>query len=199
MNAWITRYGAMPIPNTASATPNRTTDMSQALSTSFLMLQCVVPKTLEAGLLEMPRRLQSPADAARPETVEGLTEARGRRIFRSRHSHMVATVVLEVEVTVSALRENDFGQPALDALLLVPEFVGCVDADSGRHTDRHCESDIGENAQIPTRPDVAGQEEGRVLQRQIGVGAPPVEAVVLEFVDHPRRADSSRPHPPGCR
>ena len=34
----------MPIPNTASATPNRTTDMSQALSTSFLMLQCVVPK-----------------------------------------------------------------------------------------------------------------------------------------------------------
>lgn len=97
---------------------------------------------------------------------------------------MVATVVLEVEVTVSALRENDFGQPALDALLLVPEFVGCVDADSGRHTDRHCESDIGENAQIPTRPDVAGQEEGRVLQRQIGVGAPPVEAVVLEFVDH---------------
>src|SRR5688572_25193761 len=52
------------------------------------------------------------------------------RVLGRRHPHVVAAVVLDVEVAVEALGQGDLRQPALVGLLLVPELVGGVDADA---------------------------------------------------------------------
>ncbi len=136
-----------------------------------------------ALLLQPPRALHRPGDGARPEPVEALADPRARGILRRRDTHVVASVVLDVEVAVEALRQRDLGQPALVALLLVPQLVRGVDADAADAADRHREPGLVHNGQILGRDHVERGDEPRVLDRQEQERDPAVVAVLFQRLD----------------
>ena len=142
-----------------------------------------------ALLLQVPGALEGAADGAGPEGVEGLAEARGRGVLGGGDAHVVAAVVLDVEVAVEALGQGDLRQPALVGLALVAELVGGVDADAADGADGGGQADLVEQAELTEperralRDDVAGRHEADVLDRQEEVGDPPVVLVLLERLD----------------
>ena len=146
----------------------------------------------EAFLFECPRGAQRAEHGAGQEHEEGLAEARAGRVLRRRDASVVAAVVLDVEVPVAGGGEGDLGQPLLAARDLVAEFVRGVDADAAGDADRPCDADRGhdaesavvaEPAEVVRGPQVAGEDQRRVLERDVEVRAPPVVGVRLKAVD----------------
>src|SRR5215217_6079186 len=135
---------------------------------------------VEARCLDPPGRPDAAVDGARQEGPVALAEARAGRVFRGRDTDVMAAVVLDEEVAVAGLGEGDAAQPALRALALVAELVGGVDADAADDAHRHREAEAFEGREVPARPEVAGEAEADVLDRDVEIGAPAVVAVLLE-------------------
>ncbi len=105
----------------------------------------------------------------------------------------MATVVLDVEVPVAGLGEGDLGQPPLQRILLVPHFVGGVDTDAAKHTDRQRHPKLARPAQGAVKAEptevcggeqVCAQHHAEVLERDVDVGAVAVVLVILQPVGH---------------
>ncbi len=139
----------------------------------------------EAHPLEVPGRAQAAEHGARQEAVEALAEARAGGVLGRRDAHVVAAVVLDEEVAVAALGERDTAEPALEARALVAELVRGVDRDAADHRDGQREPDAVEHARgSPLDHSQQAKIEPAVLDRQVGVGAPAVVAVLFEPLDH---------------
>ena len=143
--------------------------------------------------LEVPGRPCGSHDAARQERPERLAEARAGRVLGGGDAGVVPTVVLDEEVSVPGGGQGDLGQPLLAPGDLVAELVRGVDPDPARdghrpgHTDRGGDPEpavVTEPRQVLGGPQVAGDDEGRVLEGDVQVGAPAVEGVRLEPVHH---------------
>ncbi len=137
----------------------------------------------QAGALELPGRAQAAGHRARPERVEALAEARAGRVLGRGDADVVAAVVLDEEVPVAGLGERDAGQPALERVALVAELVCCVDGDAADHGDGERQPDVIDGRKLAAGPQPAGEDEPGVLDRQVGVGAPAVVAVLFEPLD----------------
>ncbi len=145
----------------------------------------VLPLARVAALLQPPGGRQGAPDRARPERVEGLAEPSRGRVLGGRDAHVVAAVVLDVEVPVGHLGQRDLREPALVGLALVAELVGGVDADAADAADRDGQPDPVDDAEVGVGGEqVEGADEPDVLDRQEEVGDPAVVAVVLQRLDH---------------
>jgi hypothetical protein len=131
--AWIRRYGAIPTPSQAISAAPQHRGHQPRVEDVVADPERVLAVPGEA-LLQPPGRLQRAPDRARPELVEALAHPAAGGVLGRGDAHVVAAVVLDVEVAVEALRQRDLGQPALVALLLVAELVRGVDADAAEAT-----------------------------------------------------------------
>ena len=111
---------------------------------------------------------------------ERFTEFRRRRILGGGDAQMVAVVVLDVEVAVQRLRQSDFGEPPLDVLALVPQFVRGIDADAADDAHSDGQTDPLRCAEWAVGPQVTRGHQAGVLQREEEVDAPPVVLVLVE-------------------
>ncbi len=142
------------------------------------------PCAIEPFALEFPRRDQAALDGPRQERPEALTEPGARRILGRRHADVMAAIVLDEEVAVSALGQRDLAQPALEAVALVAELVRGVDRDPAHHRLGQRQTHLVDDGQVAARPQPAREHEAGVLEGQECVRAPPVVAVLLEPLEH---------------
>lgn len=68
--------------------------------------------------------------------------ARTGRIGRRRHPHVMPAIVFDEEVAVSDRRQRDPGEPSLEAIGLVAEFVRRVDRHADCRVERECKGQI---------------------------------------------------------
>ena len=83
-------------------------------------------------------------------------------------------------MAVAGLGERDPAKPALRASPLVTELVGGVDRDAADDADREGEPEAVQGREVAARPEVAGEDQPGVLDRDEDVGAPAVVAILLE-------------------
>ncbi len=139
---------------------------------------------VEAGALDPPGRGQAALDGARQEGPEALPQPRAGRVLGGGDADVVAAVVLDEEVAVAGLRQRHPAQPALGAVALVAELVGGVDRDPADDPHRQRQAEVLDSREVAARPEPAGEDEARVLDRDEEVGAPAVVAVLLEPLEH---------------
>ncbi len=138
---------------------------------------------VEAGALDAPGRAQAADDGPRQERPEALPQPRARRVLGGRDPDVMAAVVLDEEVAVAGLGERDAAEPALEAGALVAELVGGVDRDPADDAHRQRQAEAFGDREVAARPEVAGEDQAGVLDRDEDVGAPAVVAVLFEPLD----------------
>ncbi len=141
------------------------------------------PSPVEAGALDPPGGADAARYGARQEGPEALPHTRAGRILGSGDADVVAAVVLDEEVAVTALRQGDLAQPLLQVGALVAKLVGGVDRDPTDHAHRQCQADAVDGREATVGPEPTGEDQPGVLDGDEDVGTPAVVAVLFEPLD----------------
>ncbi len=138
---------------------------------------------LQALLFQVPGGFQAAQHGARQKLPEGFPEAGRGRVLRRGHPHMVAAVVLDEEVPVEHRRQRQFGQPLLQAVVLVAQLVAGIDGDAGGAAGGDRQPQVAVPGQGPGAGHPGGVDESAVQHRHRDVDRIAVIAVVLQLAD----------------